>query len=215
MKLEADAVGLSATDLANHLACRHLTALDRGVAEGRWKPPDWFRPEAAVLRERGLEHEHAYLAHLEQQGRRITRLDEGPEGARGLEQTIVAMREGAEVIAQATLAGGRWLGRADVLLRVERPSGLGAWSYEALDTKLARETKAGAILQLCLYSELLGEIQGLRPDHMYVVPRRPDFPLETYRVDDYLAYFRLVRWRLEQAVDARGAASAGTYPEPC
>jgi uncharacterized protein len=29
------------------------------------------------------------------------------------------------------------------------------WSYEALDTKLARETKAGALLQLCLYSELL------------------------------------------------------------
>ena len=107
MKLETGALRLSATDLANHLACRHLTSLDRGVAEGRWKPPDWFRPEAAVLRERGLEHERAYLAHLEQQGRGITRLDEGPEGARGLEQTIVAMREGAEVIAQATLAGGR------------------------------------------------------------------------------------------------------------
>ena len=113
MKLETGALRLSATDLANHLACRHLTSLDRGVAEGRWKPPDWFRPEAAVLRERGLEHERAYLAHLEQQGRRITRLDEGPEGARGLEQTIVAMREGAEVIAQATLAGGRWLRAGD------------------------------------------------------------------------------------------------------
>src|SRR5207247_1655637 len=206
---------LSATDLANHLACRHLTTLDRGAAEARWKPPDWYRPEAAVLRERGLEHERAYLARLEQQGRRITRLDDGLDGAPALERTIAAMRAGDDVIAQATLASGRWLGRADVMLRVERPSELGAWSYEALDTKLARETKAGAILQLCLYSELLGEIQGLRPVHMYVVPRRPDFPLETYRVDDYLAYFRLVRRRLEQAVDARNAASAGTYPEPC
>src|SRR5437773_1650169 len=172
MKVESGTLRLSATDLANHLACRHLTTLDRGLAEGRWKPPDWYRPEAAVLRERGLEHERAYLVHLERQGRRITRLDEHLEGASALERTVVAMRAGDDVIAQATLAGGRWLGRADVLLRVDRPSRLGAWSYEALDTKLARETKAGAILQLCLYSELLGGVQNALPDRMPVVPRR-------------------------------------------
>jgi predicted RecB family nuclease len=213
MKLEADALRLSATDLANHLACRHLTVLDLGAAEGRWKPPDWFRPEAALLRERGLEHERAYLSHLEKQGRRITRLEEGDDDHRGLERTLAAMFAGAEVIAQATLAGGRWLGRADVLLRVERPSGLGGWSYEPLDTKLARETKAGAVLQLCLYSELLGEIQGVVPQHMHVVPRRADFPLDSYRVDDYLAYYRLVRRRLEAAVgDMKGGVT--TYPDP-
>ena len=32
MKLDADTLRLSATDLANHLACRHVTALDRGAA---------------------------------------------------------------------------------------------------------------------------------------------------------------------------------------
>jgi hypothetical protein len=160
VKLELETLRLSATDLANHLACRHLTTLDRGLAEGRWKAPDWYRPEADVLAQRGIEHERAYLAWLEQQGRRVTRLDaEGEEGG-ALERTIAAMRAGADVIVQATLAAGRWLGRADVLLRVERPSRFGAWSYEALDTKLARETKAGAVLQLCLYSDLLGEIQG-------------------------------------------------------
>ncbi len=214
MKLETDTLRLSATDLANHLACGHLTALDRGVAEGRWKPPDWFRPEAEVLRAHGLEHERAYLAHLESQGRHITRLDDDADGATGLERTVAAMCAGADVIAQATLAAGRWLGRADVLLRVERPSKLGAWSYEALDTKLARDTKAGAILQLCLYSELLEDVQGTRPEHMYVVPRRPDFPLETYRVEDYLAYYRLVRRRLEAAVDAETPTAPHTYPEP-
>ncbi|MGH7731245.1 MAG: TM0106 family RecB-like putative nuclease, partial [Candidatus Eiseniibacteriota bacterium] len=133
MKLDQDTLRLSATDLANHLACRHLTDLDRGAAEGLWKPPDWYRPEAAVLAERGLEHERAYLAHLENQGRTITRLDEA-DGRRALERTVAAMYAGADVIAQATLANGRWLGRADVLLRVGRPSGLGDWSYEALDT---------------------------------------------------------------------------------
>ncbi len=214
MKRDQDTLRLSATDLANHLACRHLTVLDRGAAEGRWKPPDAYRPEAAVLAERGLEHERAYLAHLEQRGLRVTRLDDEADGARALERTLAAMYAGAEVIAQATLAGGRWLGRADVLLKVGRPSELGAWSYEALDTKLARETKAGAVLQLCLYSGLLGEMQGVLPERMHIVPRRPDFPPETYRVDDYLAYYRLVRRRLEAVVDAREGEGAETYPEP-
>jgi len=214
VKLETETLRLSATDLANHLACRHLTTLDRGLAEGRWKPPHWHRPEAEVLAERGLEHERAYLAHLERHGRRITRLDEDAGGASALERTLAAMRAGADVIAQATLADGRWFGRADVLLRVERASGLGAWSYEALDTKLARDTKAGAILQLCLYSELLEIAQGARPEHMYVVPRRAEFPLETYRVEDYLAYYRLVRRRLEAVADADIVVAPPTYPDP-
>ena len=214
MKLDTDTLRLSATDLANHLACRHLTVLDVGAAEGQWKPPDWFRADAEVLRERGLEHERAYLAHLERQGLAIVRLDESGDERRGLKDTLAAMYRGAEVIAQATLAGGRWLGRADVLRRVETPSGLGAWSYEAVDTKLARETKAGAVLQLCLYSELLGEIQGLPPEYMHVVPRRRDFPLDTYRVNDYIAYYRLVRRRLVGAVDARDGEGEPTYPEP-
>jgi predicted RecB family nuclease len=212
VKRETDALRLAATDLANHLACRHLTTLEQGSAEGRWKPPNYFRPEADVLAQRGLEHERAYLAHLEAQGKTVTRLDPENDGRSALERTLAAMFAGAEVIAQATLTVGRWFGRADVLLRVDRPSPLGAWSYEALDTKLARETKAGAVLQLCLYSELLAQMQGLEPEHMHVVPRRPGFPLETYRVDDYLAYYRLVRRRLEAAVDAREAPA--TYPEP-
>jgi hypothetical protein len=46
---------------------------------------------------------------------------------------------------------GPWHGRADVLFGVNTPSKLGKWSYEVYDTKLARETKGGTILQLCLY----------------------------------------------------------------
>ena len=212
MKLDGDTLRLTATDLANHLACRHLTTLDRGVAEGRWKPPDWFRPEADVLRQRGIEHERAYLAHLEKQGVVITRLDELIPAAQALEQTMAAMRSGAEAIAQATLASGRWFGRADLLRRVALPSKLGAWSYEPLDTKLARETRGGAILQLCLYAELLEDTQGVLPARMYVVPRWPDFHEEAYRVADYIAYHRLVSRRLVVAADHANGST--TYPEP-
>jgi uncharacterized protein len=210
MRSESGQLLLSATDLANHLACRHLTALDRASAEGTLEPPFWHDPDLDVLIQRGLEHERAYLEHLSRQGFGVHRLPgDDPEPA--AERTRSAMREGHDVIVQATLMAGRWHGRADVLRRVDRASELGPWSYEVVDTKLARETRAGTILQLCLYSDLVCEIQGVMPEAMHVVAPRDDFDPETYRTDHYLAYYRFVRRRLEAAVDGERAE---TYPDP-
>jgi hypothetical protein len=64
MRLDDDLVLLSATDVANHLACRHLTYLDLHVALGRRSAPWWHAPEVAILEQRGLEHERRYLDSL-------------------------------------------------------------------------------------------------------------------------------------------------------
>lgn len=213
MKLLDGTIHLSATDLANHLACRHLTALNRAVEEKRIaRPPQ--RADLILLRELGERHERAYLTHLGAQG---LRLSQPPEGEResesaAAERTLGAMKTGVDVIVQAALRSGRWLGRADVLRRVSAPSKLGAWSYEVYDTKLALETRGGSVLQLCLYSDLLAGIQGVVPEFMYIVPPRPEFPAESYRVADFAAYYRRVRQRAEEAVDSPTAAP--TYPEP-
>src|SRR3989454_645978 len=212
MRQTGSTLRLSATDLANHLACHHLSHLDLAVARGERRPPDFYRPDVAILRERGDEHERAFLSHLEGQGLRIARPGDELDEKVGFERTLSAMREGADVIVQATLVDGRWFGRADVLRRVPRPSRLGAWSYEVWDTKLARETKGGSVLQICLYSDLLETIQGARPERMYIVPPRDDFKPDEYRVDDFMAYYRVVRRRLEAAIGAAPAAGAGVSP---
>jgi uncharacterized protein len=221
MRLEAEDLRLTATDLANHLACHHLSHLDVQTARGLRRPPDWFSPDAAILRELGADHEAAFLDHLERQGLRIARLGIHPDEAVALERTLAAMREGCDVIAQATLSQGRWMGRADVLRRVPLPSRFGSWSYEVWDTKLSRETKAGSVLQICLYSHLLEATQAVRPQFMYVVPPRPHFAPDRYRVEDYLAYYRLVRARLEALVSRPrslgadgGETALPTYPVP-
>jgi uncharacterized protein len=211
MKQIQDTLRLSATDLANHLACRHLSGLDLATARGERRPPDWAPPDVALLRERGDEHEDAFLAHLEKQGLRLARPAGGDDDT-AFQRTLAAMREKADVIVQATLVDGRWSGRADVLRRIEKPSALGPWSYEVWDTKLARQTKGGSVLQICLYSDLLETAQGMRPEFMYVVPPRADFSPDQYRVDDYFAYYRLVRKRLETAVS--GKTIEPTYPDP-
>src|SRR5713226_55072 len=124
MKLLPSDLRLSATDLANHLGCRHLTLLDRGVAEGRIERSKWRDPALQVMAERGLEHERQYLEHLEEQKLEVVRLPEDGSESDLVTKTLAAMRAGPDVIAQATLGRGRWLGRADVLRRVSTPSGL-------------------------------------------------------------------------------------------
>ena len=89
--------------------------------------------------------------------------------ARGASETLNAMRSGVSVIVQGALQVGQWSGRADILRRVETPSALGPWSYEVIDTKLARETKGSTVLQLSLYSDLLGSLQERVPEFAYVV----------------------------------------------
>ena len=62
------------------------------------------------------------------------------------------MRDGAEIVYQAVFVEAPWRGVADFLVRVDRPSSLGGWSYEASDAKLARHPKPYLILQLCCTS---------------------------------------------------------------
>lgn len=201
---------LSATDLANHLACRHLTFLDLEVALGRRCRPRRHDPELVALEQRGLEHENRYLDALRAQGLTVERMPDGrPEDHAAL--TLEAMRRGMHVIVQAALADGRWRGVADVLLRVDSPSSLGPWSYEVVDTKLAKETRGGTLVQLCVYAEMLAALQGRRPDEVHVITPGEPFVHERYRVADVDAYFRFVRARLETAIDEQ---DDGGYPEP-
>src|SRR5580704_6969169 len=214
MKISSSQVRFSASDLSNHLACRHLTTLDLEVARGRRAEQDWAAPDLKVIQELGLRHEAAYLAHLGKQGLTVENLGhiDYKDEKRLLAETLALMERGAEVIAQGALRDGGWFGRPDVLRRVEKPSARWAWSYEVADTKLARETKATTILQLSLYSELLGKIQGTTPEFLWVVPPGTGFAGEKYRVTEYAAYYRYVRKRLLETVGEGGDQE--TYPEP-
>jgi len=96
--------------------------------------------------------------------------------------------------------------------RVETPSALGNWSYEVIDTKLAREAKAGAVLQLCLYSDLLCAVQGTPPEYMHVVAPWSDFEPQSFRYADFAAYFRKAQRGLRDHL-VQGQTPA-TYPDP-
>ncbi len=211
MRKYPQSLELTATDLVGFLNCRYLSYLDLAVVEGARSEPDAWDPMLKLLWERGSAHEAEYVAHLMQAGLDVARIDPA-DPAGGEAQTLAAMKAGASIIVQGSFSYGGWIGRPDILRRVEVPSILGPWSYEPIDTKLARETKAGTILQLCLYSDLLRIAQGVSPEFMYVVPPWADFQPQQYRFADYAAYFRKAQRGLRLALSTGSDPTA--YPEP-
>ncbi|HYO43661.1 MAG TPA: TM0106 family RecB-like putative nuclease [Candidatus Limnocylindrales bacterium] len=237
----------AATDLVGFLACEHRLALERAAMQGLVAKPIRNDPNVEVVAKRGLEHEAQYLASLIAEGLRVVEIRKdgsraapldtaGVEGApvhpdpgadlrAAQDETIAAMRAGADVVFQATFFDGTWRGHADFLLKVPHGPGVpdsafGPWHYEVADTKLARHVKASAILQICSYVEQLTAIQRVLPEHLYVVLGGSARTRERLRVNDFMAYYRRVKADFEAAVGLRGPGRevvyppAGTYPEP-
>ena len=142
---------------------------------------------AILIQEKGYAHEADYLAALEAKRLRVAEIRSDGEPAELAQETRVAMQAGHDVIFQATFLSGVLYGRADFLRRVERPSRLGDYSYEVLDTKLARSAKAKFVVQLAFYSDLLADVQGVEPQMMHLV--FGDATERSFRVAELLALF--------------------------
>jgi predicted RecB family nuclease len=213
----------AATDLVGFLACTHRLALERAALAGLVERPIRDDPEIELIAKRGLDHERRYLAELRASGRTVAEIardgsaaTSGDELRAAAAETQTAMRAGAEVIYQATFFDGRWRGHADFLLRVAAPSALGAWSYEVADTKLARRAKAGAILQVCSYVEQVTRVQGRAPEQLHLILGGSAREHASYRVADFMAYYRRIKAEFEAAVAAGDAVYpvTATYPDP-
>src|SRR5579863_3915198 len=142
MQRNRDRVVYSASDLNNFLECPHITELDKLVLAGKLeRPPKEDRIE--IIAEYGAMHERSYLDAIRAAGHEIVTIDRdyGEAGwTAGAQRTEAAMDAGAAYIAQATFYDGSWLGYADIIRRIEVPCARWAWSYEAVDAKLARLT---------------------------------------------------------------------------
>jgi predicted RecB family nuclease len=200
----------SATDIASFLACRHTATLARAESKNEIAKPFFKDQTIDLLRKLGLEHEQRYLREMaEKGGLSIAQIAIGGNWKDAVAETVEALRQGVDAVYQATFLDAPWGGRSDFLVRVNTPSALGSWSYEVVEAKLARSTKATALVQLCFYSDLLSRIQGVEPQWMHVVLGGTATP-ERFQVQRYIAYFRKVRSEFEKA----WKLEPDTYPEP-
>src|ERR671910_775167 len=160
---------LSPTDLVGHLACAHLTTLDRDVALGLRSRPEVDDPSGDLVRRLGDAHERAVLTEM-RRSLDVAEIPRSDDLVAAEQLTLDAMKRGADVVYQATFFDGRWRGHADFLIRNDkRASDLGDWSYDVADTKLARHLKVPALLQMAVYAERLTRLQGVPPDRLTVI----------------------------------------------
>ncbi|MBW1801988.1 MAG: TM0106 family RecB-like putative nuclease, partial [Deltaproteobacteria bacterium] len=200
----------SASDLTNFLDCRHLTTLDLKNLETPLQKAD-DDAQAKLIQEKGFQHEERYLDLLRRAGGRVADLQsETRDPDEAVRATADAMTQGFDIIYQACLRSDPIFGYADFLRRLERPSGLCSFSYEVVDTKLARSPRAKYIIQLCAYSRMIEKVQGASPRSMHLV--LGDGTERNFRVAEFFHYYRQVQSRFLKHVNGE---CEETYPKMC
>ena len=200
-----DRLVYSATDLVGFLECGHLTNLERAAVSGHLDRPMRLDPVLDRIAQRGQQHEARFLESLRSEAVAVVEI--GPDEelpfrervARGRDATLSAMRAGRRTSSiRPCCSTARRLGYADFLRAGRaRPATLGPWGYEVWDTKLARYAKASAVLQICMYSDMVAGLQGRLPEEMHLALGGVQAETVSFRVADFAAYCRLVAREFE------------------
>jgi uncharacterized protein len=208
MRLTNHGWTFSPTDLATFVRCQHAIRLRKESRAGGLTPlaAPSTSIRAEMLARRGGEHEDAYVEVLREQNQSIVKI--ARDDADAAAQTVDAMRVGVDVIVQGALRHGEWFGYADLIERVPASSDFGIWSYEVADTKLSMSVQPYFILQLGIYSDILGTLQGLVPRSMHLI--LGDGTRHTFATSDYSSYLSRIRGRFLSAF----AAECETLPYP-
>ena len=226
--IEADGRVLvcSATDLVRAAECPWATV--RILDEKLGRVPRLPVPEDPMLERTarlGDRHEAEVLAELRERYGPYQPPDAGAPGrgvyevepARSMthealtakhEETVAALRSGADVVFQASFYDGRFHGRADFLIR--RADG----AYAVYDTKLARHAKVTALLQLAAYADQLAAAGiPVSPEVTLILGDRRE---ASFEVERFLEVYRERRERFEALTAKRrrpGAAPADWWEE--
>lgn len=213
MRLVESRLVLGATDLSDYVACEHLTQLEIRRAHGEQLPRS-RTALAELLATLGGEHETQWVEERTASGEKVHSFD--PEATRrattlaelehAAADTATVMRAGTKILYQPFFFDDTWQARADFLVRVERPSALGDFSYEVYDAKLARHVRVEALLQLCEYSLQVSRIVGAMPEQMHVV--LGDGSTRSFLVSDFAAYHRAIRTQFQETL-----LGSNTYPQ--
>ena len=168
------------TELIDFLQCRHITTLKKqGVEE-----EEVLSEEVELLRQKGLEHEKAFLDSLEGE---VVQIDLDIPQAEQKKLTAEALEAGADYIYQAYLENDRIAGYPDFLEKISKPSQLGEYSYAVLDTKLANRPSPANAVQLIHYSEIAKEMQGTELNKLEIV--HGDNSRTKIKKADYFEYY--------------------------
>lgn len=140
-----------------------------------------IHPLVRLLWEAGVQYESKVVESFkaEHSAKSFVELAPGkPASAELAQQTLEAMKGGADFIYQGVLMHEDRLGRPDLLVKSPGQSTFGEYFYYPMDIKLARvddtwddgneKLKIEQVWQLHFYGDLLEQVQGFRPPAGYI-----------------------------------------------
>ena len=169
---------ITATTLYNYKKCPYRPYLDFNG-----DPADKVEIHSLtqLLWESGVQYEDKVIEALKRDNpdKTFVEIDKKTPLSQELAQeTIQAMREGADIIYQGVLIADDKAGRPDLLVKQPDKSKFGNYLYYPMDIKMARiddtwdngdeKLKLEHIWQLYLYGVLLEQTQGQRPSKGYI-----------------------------------------------
>jgi len=176
----------SPTDLIRFMESPFVSWMDRL----RLEEPDKYKPdeeseEKKLIARTGDLHEARFLEHLKKDGADVCEIEKG-ETEESVNETVLAVKKGRDVIYQAYLYLKPFRGFADFLVRDKTIKGQPS-QYEIWDAKLARKTKPYYLVQLCCYAEMMKALTGTMPQKLRVVLGSHE--IVGFRTADFFHYY--------------------------
>lgn len=157
---------ISATSFYNISKCKRRIYMD---LYGDQKEKGEYSDFLQLLWEKGVRIEREIIGKVFKD-KEIVNV-EGKADEDTFNQTIELMKSGASYIYQGVLISGDWIGRPDILEKIQGSSKFGGYYYIPCDIKSGRATtekdgdsvKKHYANQVLFYAELLEKIQGTKP----------------------------------------------------
>lgn len=169
---------LSPRDLIAELECDHRLNLEwSSITRLIDKPKEENDAALQLVIDNGILHEKQLVEKHSALGSLTTIEDPGLEIEKiklALQETIAAVRKGIDVIHQAVLFTGEFLGYADFLVLVKDENGKplqddqNRFVYEPVDAKSARIAKRAAVLQVASYARAMVTIGMAMPPKVHL-----------------------------------------------
>ncbi len=210
----------SPSDLVGFTYSEFASWMDRFKLECSPQAPE---PDAVdsfmqLLFAKGESHEAAMLNTFAAQGLTIVNISLDLLGKdasffQKQQATLEAMQSGVDVVYQAALELLPFRGFADFLIKIpnqqSQTSSFGDYHYEVWDTKLSRSLKPSFVIQLCVYAEMLEQLQGVRPKNIVVA--LGSGVQERLVTEEYFYYYRSLKQRF---LDMHEQWNSTQMPDP-
>ena len=210
MKIKNNKFLVSPSDLNNFVACKYtvLNEIKYHNKEIR-KSPD--RANDKLWKEMGVEHEKRHYKILKEKYKKSITIKSDLNEKDRFDETVRAIQKGYDLIYHAYLIDDNLRGEADFLIKCDTKSDLGDYSYEVYDTKITRNLKPRHITQITAYSDMLGKIQKVLPEKMYLIDGSDEY--HSFKTIEYIDLFNHSKKEFIKFLS--NTSKEKIYPEKC